>query len=75
MRDESRFARADLAGDDDEAFALGKAVAEIGHRLLVGAAVEVEARVRRQLEGPVGEAEMFAVHGLKLRGVHARQNV
>ena len=62
MRDQGRFARPDLAGDDDEALALGEAVAEIGHRLPVGPAVEPEARVGRQLEGLSGQAVMLGVH-------------
>ena len=37
-----RLAGADLAGDDDEAFALIDAVLQIGERALVAAAAEVE---------------------------------
>ena len=62
MRDQGRLAGADLAGDDDEALALGEAVAQIGHRLLVGAAVEPEARVGRQLERLSGQAVSLGVH-------------
>jgi hypothetical protein len=46
----SGFARADLAGDGDEALRLRQAIAEISHCLAMRAAGEPEARVRRQLE-------------------------
>ena len=53
MRDQRRFARADLAGDDHEAFALVQAVTQIGQRLLVRDALEEIGRVGRELEGPL----------------------
>ena len=68
MRDQGGFARADLAGHDDEALALGEAVAEIGHRLPVRPAVIPEARVGRQLEGLSGQAIMLGIHKQYLRG-------
>ena len=61
MLDERRLARADIAGDDDEALALRQAEAEIRHRLLVRAAFEVEARVGCQLKGRRGQPEMIDV--------------
>ena len=48
--DHRRLARADLAGDDDEALALRHPVAEIAQRLSMRDALEVERRVRRELE-------------------------
>ena len=62
MPDQRRLARADVAGDDDEALALREAVAEIGHRGAMGLALEPEARVRRQLEGAIAEPVVAVVH-------------
>ena len=53
MRDQRRFARADLAGDDDEPFALVQAIAKIGQRLLVRDALKEIGGVGRELEGPL----------------------
>ena len=50
MRDQRGFARADFAGDDDKAFALRQTIAQIGQRLAVRQAFEIESRIRRQLE-------------------------
>ena len=44
------LARADLAGDDDEAFALVQAVLEVGERALVPATAEEERRIGIELE-------------------------
>ncbi len=60
--DQCGLARADVAGDGDEPFALGQAVAEIGHRLLVGAALIPEARIRSELKGTVGKPVIVGVH-------------
>jgi len=62
MADQGRLARADLAGHDDEALALGEAVAEIGHGLPVRATVEPEARVGGQLKRLPVQAVMIGVH-------------
>ena len=62
VRDQRRLARADLAGNHDEAFALVQTIAEIAQRLLVRNALEVERRVGRKLEGPLAEAVEFFVH-------------
>src|SRR3546814_7192892 len=50
MADQRRLARADIAGDDDEALALRQAIAEIGHRLAVRGGLEPEARIGRSEE-------------------------
>ena len=73
MADQGRLAGADLAGDDDEALALGEAVAEIGHRLAVRAAVEPEARIGGQLEGLSGEAVTIGVHKTSPAGAPVRR--
>jgi hypothetical protein len=64
MADERRLARAHVAGDDDEAFTLREAITQIGHRLAVRAAFEIEMRVGRQLERPAGETIELIVHRL-----------
>jgi len=51
VRDERRLARADLAGDDHEALALREAIAEVGQRLAVRLALEIECGVGCELEG------------------------
>ena len=73
MLDQGRLAGADLAGDGDEALALRQAVAEIGHRLAVGAALEPEARVGRQLERLPGQVEMLDIHVSLLAPACARK--
>ena len=62
MSDQRRFARADLAGDDDEALTLRQAIAKIAHRLLVAGALEIELRVGGELEGSPAEAVELFVH-------------
>ena len=62
MLDERRLARADVAGDDDEALALRQAEPEIRHGFLVRSAFEVKARVRRQLKRGRAQAVMVGVH-------------
>ena len=62
VRDQRRLARADLAGDDDEAFALGEAVAEVGQRLAVRDAAEIERRIGRELEGLSRQAVEIVEH-------------
>ncbi len=62
MPDQRCLARADVAGDDDETFALREAIAEVGHRFAVGAAFEIEMRVWRQLERTPGETIELIVH-------------
>ena len=56
------LARADLAGDDDEALGLRDAVLQVGQRAAVAAAVEVERRIRVELEGRAAETEVGFVH-------------
>ena len=62
VRDHRRLARSDLAGDDDEALALRHPVAEIAQRLAVRDALEIEIRVRRQLEGSARETVILVEH-------------
>ena len=62
MADQRRLARADIAGDDDEAFALRQPIAKVGHRLAVRSALEIESGIGRQLERASGEAVELIVH-------------
>ena len=62
MGHQRRLARTDLAGDDDEAFALVEAVPEIAQRLLVRDAFVIERRVGRELERTLAETVIFFVH-------------
>ena len=62
VRHEGGLARADLAGDDDEAFALRKAVAKVRQRLAVRDAAEIERRIGRELEGLSGQAIEIVEH-------------
>ncbi len=54
------FAGADFAGDDNEAFAAVQSVGQVGHRLGVNAALEIETVIRREQKG-------FATKAIKLR--------
>ena len=54
MADERRFARTDFAGDDNEAFALSKTIAQIGQCLAMRRAFKIELRVRRKLKWASG---------------------
>lgn len=51
MRDQRRLARANFAGDDNEALTLIEAVAQIALSLPMARAFEVELRVGGQLKG------------------------
>ena len=64
-----RLARADIAGDDDEALVLVHAVLEIGHRAPVLPAAEVERRIGIELKGLVGEPVEGFVHAVGLKGM------
>src|SRR5262249_42905804 len=57
-----RLAGADLASDDDEAFALVDAVLQVGEGALVAAASVEERRIGVELEGLAGEPEESLVH-------------
>ena len=57
-----RLAGADLAGDDDEAFALVQPVLEIGEGALVAPAAEVERRIGIELERFARQPEERFVH-------------
>ena len=57
-----RLAGADIAGDDDEPFALVQTVLEIGEGALVAAAAEVERRIGIELERLAGQPEKGFVH-------------
>ena len=52
------LARADLAGDNDEALALMDAELQVRQRVAVSPAVEVERRVRVELERRAAKAEL-----------------
>ena len=52
MADQRGFTRADITGDDNEAFTLREAIAEIGQSLAMRQAFEIEMRIRSQLKGP-----------------------
>ena len=54
MADKRRFACADFAGDDNEAFALCKTIAKIGQCLAMRRAFKIELRVRRKLKWASG---------------------
>src|SRR3546814_6328538 len=62
--DEDRLAGTDLAGDDDEAFRLAQAEAEIGQRPALRQAPIVEAEIRRQVEGIFPQLEEVGVFHL-----------
>jgi hypothetical protein len=62
VRDEGRLARADLAGDDHEAFALRQAIAEVRQGLAMRDAAEIERRIGRQLEGLACQAIEIVKH-------------
>ncbi len=62
MRDKRGLARADVAGDDDEAFALRQPIAQIGHGLAVRGALEIEFGVGRELERAARQLEICGVH-------------
>jgi len=62
MRHKRRFARANLAGDDDKAFTLRQAIAKIAHRFLVAGAFKIELRVGGQLKRPSAESVILLVH-------------
>src|SRR5690606_38527152 len=50
------------AGDDDEAFALRQAIAQIRQRLAMRRALEIEMRVRRELERSALQSIELIVH-------------
>src|SRR4030095_3565660 len=54
---------ADLAGEDDEAFALVERVLQRGVRALMPTAAVKEGRVRAELEGGCGKSEVGLEHG------------
>src|SRR5215471_1475038 len=60
--DQRGLSRADLTGDDDEALALVDAELEVRQRVAMPPAVEVERRVRVELEWRAAEAELRFVH-------------
>ena len=62
VTDQRRLARSDLAGNDDEALALGQAEAEIRHRLPVRGGLVPETRIGGQRERPAGQSVMVFVH-------------
>ena len=61
--DQRGLARADLAGDDDEAFLLRQPVHQVGIGAAVPRARVEQPRIRRHLEGMLAEAVMVDVHG------------
>ncbi len=61
---QQRLAGADLAGDLDEAFALGKRDAQQVEARLIGRQLHQEASVRRERERLLAQAEERLVHGL-----------
>ena len=62
MRDQRRFARADLAGDGDKALALRQAIAEVGQRLAVRQALKIKRGVWGQLKRPATETIEIIKH-------------
>ena len=64
MRDQRRLARANLAGDDNEAFTLIEAIAQIALSLTMARAFEVELRVGGQLKGPSAQSVICVIHGV-----------
>jgi hypothetical protein len=60
--DQRGLARADLAGDDDEALALVQPVGEMGVRALMHGAVEEQPRVGRHLERVLAEPVILEQH-------------
>jgi hypothetical protein len=61
--DQRGLARAHLAGDDDEAFALGQSEGQVRDRPAVSAAAIEEAGIRGELKGRSGEVVVALVHG------------
>ncbi|MNE59365.1 hypothetical protein D3C80_1544520 [compost metagenome] len=57
------LAGADLAGEQHEAAVDAQAIEQMGQRLAVPLAHEQVARVGRDREGSLGQAEMLVVHG------------
>ena len=62
VRNQRGFARADLAGDDDEALALVQAVLEVGHRPPVTATAVEEGGIGVELKGFAAKLEECFVH-------------
>ncbi len=62
VADQCRLARSNFTGDDNEAFTLRKAIAEIGQRLTVRSALEIIMRIGSQLERAPGQAIILVVH-------------
>src|SRR5882724_7040283 len=58
-----RLARADLASELDEAFALAQAVEQVVERFAMLGAVKEEPRVRRDVEGRFRQPVVVQVHG------------
>ena len=71
MRDESRFACANLASNDDKAFALRQAIAQIGQRLAMRQAFEIESRIGCQLERTALQPIEIIEHNLPPLGLKA----
>ena len=63
MRDESGLARPHLARDDDKSLTLREAVAEVGQRLAMRHAAEIEIRIGRKLEWLAGKTVEIVEHG------------
>ncbi|MEQ1686687.1 MAG: hypothetical protein ABL916_23800 [Burkholderiaceae bacterium] len=59
---ERGLARADLAADNDKTRAFGKPAPELDESAVVPLAVEIEARVGRELERRAGDTEVRFVH-------------
>jgi hypothetical protein len=62
MSDKHRFAHADLAGDDHEALTLFQAKLQLGQRLAMRLAFEIEGRIGRELERLAGKPIEFHEH-------------